>query len=281
MSQHARIALPDHEIRSLDREADYNACVELQEITWGPGFSERVPPVVLRTAQRLGGVVAGAFSREGRLDGFVFGMTGWRDGAPLHWSDMLAVRPGARDRGIGEALKRYQREVLLGRGVTDVEWTFEPLESRNAHVNFGRLGVVSRQYVRDFYGASDSPMHAGLGTDRLVVHWRLDDRRVEDRLAGRSAPPAMRDVMDVPLINPVMKVDGLLACDDARTDLAGNRLLLAIPADLGPIRAADPVLVTRWRAVVRSAFETYLPLGWQVVDVVRAGEWSAYLLERG
>jgi predicted GNAT superfamily acetyltransferase len=86
--------------------------------------------------------------------------------------------------------------------------------------------------------------------------------------------------MDVPLINPVMKVDGLLACDDARTDLDADRLLLAIPAELRPLREADPVLLRRWRAVVRSAFEAYLPLGWQAVDVVRAGDWSAYLLER-
>jgi predicted GNAT superfamily acetyltransferase len=280
LTGHARIALPDHDIRSLDGHADYNACVELQELTWGPGFSERVPPVILQTAQRLGGVAVGAFSRDGTLDGFVFGMTGWRDGAPLHWSDMLAVRAAVRGRGIGEALKRHQREVLLGRGVTDVEWTFEPLESRNAHVNFGRLGVVARQYVRDFYGDSDSPLHADLGTDRLVVHWRLDERRVEDRLAGRSAPPTIQEVADVTVINRVLTVDGLPGSEDARIGLDDDRLLLAIPADLGRLRDADPVLVRRWRAVVRSAFEAYLPLGWQVVDLVRAGDWSAYLLER-
>jgi predicted GNAT superfamily acetyltransferase len=281
MISHTRVALPDHEIRDFSTEPDFEACLALQEHTWGPGFNERVPRAILRTAQRLGGVAAGAFTTAGRLDGFIFGMTGWRDAAPIHWSDMLAVRPEARDRGLGEALKRYQRDVLLGRGVVDVEWTFEPLESRNAHINFGRLGVVARQYVRDYYGGSDSPLHEGLGTDRLVVHWRLDDRRVEDRLAGRSSPPTLADVRDVAVINPVRMVEGIIACDDARTDLDADRLLLAIPASVQRVRAADPVLVTRWRAVVRAGFEGYLRRGWQVADVVRGGEWSAYVLERG
>lgn len=280
MLTHAHNALPDHTIRQLSGDADFAAAVALQEETWGENFSERVPKAILRTVQRLGGVAAGAFTAEGRLDGFVFGITGWRDGVPLHWSDMLAVRPGLRDRGLGEALKRHQRDVLLGRGVMDVEWTFEPLESRNAHLNFGRLGVVSRQYVREYYGGSDSPLHEGLGTDRLVVNWRLDDRSVEDRLAGRTQPPVLRDVEDVPVINPAREVDGVAACDDARVDLQANRLLLTIPADLNRVREAGQEAVARWRAVTRTAFETYLPRGWQVVDLVRAGQWSAYVLER-
>jgi len=280
MLTHAHNALPDHTIRQLSSDADFRAAVQLQEETWGEGFGERVPVAILRTAQRLGGVASGAFAGDGRLDGFVFGITGWRDGVPLHWSDMLAVRPDVRDRGLGEALKRHQRDVLLGRGVVDVEWTFEPLESRNAHLNFGRLGVVSRQYVRDYYGASDSPLHAGLGTDRLVVNWRLDDRAVEDRLAGRTQAPGLREVEDVPVINPAREVDGVAACDDVRTDLDASRLLLTIPADLGQVREAGEAAVARWRAVTRKGFETYLPRGWQVVDLARAGQWSAYLLER-
>jgi len=280
MVSYAHNALPDHEIRPLTTAADFVACIELQEEVWGRGFSERVPVAILRTAQRLGGVAIGAFDLDGRLDGFVFGITGWRESAPVHWSDMLAVRPGARDRGLGEALKRHQRDLLLGRGVVDVEWTFEPLESRNAHLNFGRLGVVARQYVRDYYGESDSLLHETMGTDRLVVSWRLDDRRVEDRLAGRLPPPTASGISDLPVVNRVIEVDGVTACDDPRTDLEADRLLLAIPAHFARVRAAGPALVARWRAVTRTAFEAYLRRGWQVVDFVRMGESSAYLLDR-
>lgn len=277
---HAHNALPDHQIRDFEDARDFAACVALQEETWGEGFNERVPSAILQNVQRLGGVAAGAFTRGGRLDGFVFGITGWRDGAPLHWSDMLAVRPGLRDRGLGEALKQHQRDVLLMRGIVDVEWTFEPLESRNAYLNFGRLGVVSRRYVREYYEGSDSPLHEGIGTDRLVVHWRLDDRRVEDRLARRTAPPTRKEVADLHMINPLIEVDGVIACREARLDLDSDRLLLAIPADLDAVREAGSSLLARWRAVTRVAFETYLPRGWEVVDLVRDEASSAYVLQR-
>jgi predicted GNAT superfamily acetyltransferase len=280
MTFHAHNALPDHQIRDFEEAADFAACVALQDEVWGPIFNERVPGAILRTAQRLGGVAAGAFTRQGRLDGFVFGMTGWKDGAPLHWSDMLAVRPGVRDRGLGEALKQHQRDMLLMRGIVDAEWTFEPLESRNAWLNFARLGVVARQYVREYYEGSDSPLHEGLGTDRLVVHWRLDDRRVEDRLARRTAPPTRTQLAELHVINPLMEVDGVVACREARLDLDSDRLLLAIPADLDVVRQAGDPLLARWRAVTRRAFEHYLPRGWEIVDLVRDEGWSAYVLER-
>jgi predicted GNAT superfamily acetyltransferase len=102
------------------------------------------------------------------------GFAGWVGGRPIHWSDMLAVLPEARDLGLGRRLKEFQRDTLLERGVRDVYWTFDPLESRNAHLNFGHLGVTCREYVRDCYGQSASHLHAGLATDRFVVHWALD-----------------------------------------------------------------------------------------------------------
>ncbi|MGH7445205.1 MAG: GNAT family N-acetyltransferase, partial [Longimicrobiales bacterium] len=145
-------------IRPLVTAADLRACVALQEATWGQGFAERVPYAVLWFSRRIGGVLLGAFDGDTLL-GFVFGMTGWRESRPLHWSDMLAVRADARDRGIGMQLKRAQRALLIERGVQEANWTFDPLESRNAHLNFARLGVIAREYIRDVYGDSDSPLH--------------------------------------------------------------------------------------------------------------------------
>lgn len=127
----------------------------------GLGFSERVPTAILKVSQILGGVAAGAYSEDGDLEGFVFGMTGIRDGQLVHWSDMLAVIEHARDAGLGTKLKAYQREQVLARGVEKMLWTFDPLQSRNAYLNFAKLGIVVQEYVENMYGETDSPLHQG------------------------------------------------------------------------------------------------------------------------
>ena len=153
---------------------------------WGQGFSERVPASLMKVARRLGGVVASAFDSDGEMVGFVYGMTGPEHGRLIHWSDILAVKPGLRDQGVGRLLKRYQREQVLPRGVTLMRWTFDPLESRNAYLNLGHLGALVREYAVDMYGVSDSPLHRGLGTDRLsLIHISEPTRR-----ACRSRMPS-------------------------------------------------------------------------------------------
>lgn len=277
-------------IRPLATQADYDACVELQRLTWGRDFNERVPSAVLRLAQHLGGIASGAFDVDSALLGFIFGMTGVREGRLVHWSDMLAVRPDARDRGLGEALKRHQRDELVARGITRVYWTFDPLEARNAWLNFARLGARADEYVRDCYANSDSPLHAGLPTDRLIVHWQLDDARTADRLAGRTRAPSMDEASTIPVINPpgraarhgAVAADAAVAidCADARTDLDAALLLLAIPARIQAIKAEDPSLAMRWRHVTRTAFEAYLPRGYSVTDASRGEAWTGLVLER-
>ena len=111
------------------------------------------------------------------MAGFVFGMTGLQAGEVIHWSDMLAVRPGLQDTGLGARLKAYQRDTLLAMGITRVHWTFDPLESKNAHLNLNKLGAVAGEYVQDMYGQTDSPLHRGIGTDRFFPTWTLDSER--------------------------------------------------------------------------------------------------------
>ncbi len=156
-------------LRSLERLHDFEACVELQRETWGRDFSSCVPAPVLMVAQKIGGVTAGAFDADERLVGFVFGITGYTGGRPLHWSHMLAVREDARDAGLGIKLKMYQRELLLQQGVDTARWTFDPLVAKNAHINLNRLGAVVVEHVENMYGDSNSTLHAGLGTDRFVT----------------------------------------------------------------------------------------------------------------
>src|SRR5438067_3815899 len=161
-------------VRRVATLAEYQTCVAIQEETWGQGFRELVPTAILMVAQKLGGVCAAAFDAHDRMLGFVFGITGLKDGALVHWSDLLAVRPEARGAHLGERLKRYQRELVLAVGVHTMYWTFDPLVARNAHLNLVRLGARAAEYVPNMYGdRTGSPLHGALATDRFVAEWDL------------------------------------------------------------------------------------------------------------
>ncbi len=267
-------------IRPLDGYSEFETAVELQEEIWGRGFRDRVPPSILLVAQELSGMASGAWLGD-RLVGFVFGMTGLRDGRLVHWSDMLAVVPEARDRGVGRALKLNQRDRLLALGVYTVHWTFEPLESRNAHLNFARLGAVCREYRRDLYGAPDSPLHRGLGTDRLVVDWAIASDRVRRRLSGDERAPTPGDVADVPVVNPTSGDAAILACEEPDLELDAKRVRVAIPLDIQDLKERMPERALDWRGKVRSALEGYLARGYVVTELVREASRSCYVLARG
>src|SRR5690348_5358085 len=171
------------EIRPLAGPDELLACVDLQCETWGEGFSDVVPAAILKVAQRIGGIVLGAFAPPKTLVGFVFGLTGVERGRLVHWSDMLAVRPEARNIGIGRRLKEEQRRVVRELGADVIYWTFDPLVGRNAHLNLNRLGVRISEYVVDMYGITDSVLHGGVPTDRLIVAWPTHDDEIAERLA--------------------------------------------------------------------------------------------------
>jgi predicted GNAT superfamily acetyltransferase len=271
---------PQFEIRPLESKADFEECVRLQQETWGQDFSERVPVTILKSIQTLGGVVSGAFDASGRMLGFVFGITGWQEENPHHWSDMLAVLPEARDQRIGEALKWHQRKLMLERNVEHIEWTFEPLEARNAWLNIVRLGATVVRYVRDYYGDSDATLHAVLGTDRFVVDWDLRSERVRRCSEGMYDIIGPEDAADAPLVTAIGATAGLPVPGEPRTDLEAPRVQVPIPASIQDVKAEDPDLAREWRRVTRIGLETCLGRGYTVRTLVRYGRWSAYLLDR-
>jgi predicted GNAT superfamily acetyltransferase len=191
------------EIRSCEGFAELEACVQLQIETWGYDASDVVPRKAFLVIQKSGGQVIGAFDREiaasaeggdaHRLVGFAFALAGVKSApgatplAYLH-SHMLAVRPGYRNQGLGARLKKAQRLEALGRGIHHMEWTFDPLEIKNAYLNICKLGAIVRRYKPDFYGSSTSHLQAGLPTDRLVAEWAMDSARVEAALASQPLP---------------------------------------------------------------------------------------------
>jgi predicted GNAT superfamily acetyltransferase len=187
------------EIRSCAGFDELEACVQLQIETWGYDESDVIPRKTFLVAQTIGGQVMGAFDTEiangpevwKSLVGFVFSLPGVKTGqgepqSYLH-SHMLAVRKAYRNRGLGRQLKLEQRLEALSRGIRYMEWTFDPLEIKNAFLNIHRLGATVGSYRVDFYGVSSSRLQAGLPTDRLLAEWRLDSPRVQAVLAGRPA----------------------------------------------------------------------------------------------
>ncbi len=212
----------------------------MQQDTWGADFTERVPRTILLVAQKIGGIVAGAFDGD-RLVGFVFGMTGLKDGATVHWSDMLAVDPNARDQGIGRALKAFQRDAVRALGIGTMYWTYDPLVARNAHLNLNVLGADVAEYVPDMYGVTNSPMHDALGTDRFVVRWRLD---------GSRRPPG---------------------------DVVGR---VAIPPAIDAVLGQSVAEAAAWRARTRVAFEQAFADGLRVSGFRREGDDTYYTLGR-
>lgn len=159
------------EIRVLD---ELRAIESLQKEVWGCEDRELVPALHMIAAREVGAVIVGAFD-GGQLVGFAYGFPGFEGEHRVIHSDMLAVRETYRDRGVGRALKLAQRDAAIARGVSRITWTFDPLQTRNAFLNFEKLGVIADRYLRDFYGETTSPLHAG-GTDRLWVTWHLHGR---------------------------------------------------------------------------------------------------------
>jgi len=164
-------------IRSCHELEEFHACVVLQREIWGEELLEVAPATTFVVAAHTGGQVIGAFAGDA-LVGFLLAVTGVRDGKPYLHSHMAGVKDGYRDQGIGRKLKLFQREEALQRGIGLVEWTFDPLEIRNAHFNLNRLGAICRKYLPNLYGVTSSPLHRGIRTDRLLAEWHLDDPRV-------------------------------------------------------------------------------------------------------
>jgi predicted GNAT superfamily acetyltransferase len=270
------------EIRPFQTPEEFRACVDLQEETWGPSFSERVPPSLLQLSQRLGGVAAGAWDHSGRLLGFVFGLTGLEGKKAVHWSDMLAVRPEVRDEGLGWRLKTHQRRVLLDRGVKTCYWSFDPLESRNAYLNLAKLGAVVREYVVDMYGTSDSPLHRGLGTDRFVALWKMDSARVEARLVGRDRPVGFTEMASLPRAFGVEGDPDLpIPSTPSLPPVMPPRFLVPVPARIQDLKAKAPSIARAWREATRYVFTRTVGKAYEVVELLRCeGPISYYLLER-
>lgn len=232
-------------IRKCTTLKEFRACVELQREVWEEEDLELEPSTMFVVASITGGQVLGAFEGD-KLVGFTLAVAGLRRGLAYLHSHQTAVREEYRNQGVGRQLKLFQREEALARDIRLVEWTFDPLEMRNAHFNLNRLGAICRRYLPNLYGVTTSPLHRGIATDRLVAEWWLDSPRVMAALQGLGG-----EAKEAPGI-------------------------IEVPAELEQGKGAEKVEAVQER--VRKEFTKYFEREYAAIGVRAGGKSTAYLL---
>ncbi|MGE5327465.1 MAG: acetyltransferase [Deltaproteobacteria bacterium] len=192
----------DYTLRACRTRDELAACVELQKTIWGYAANEVYPLRLFINLTKIGGHVLGAFTPAGEIVGFVASMPAWHGRRRYFQSILLGVQAAHENRGLGRALKLAQRAESLRAGINCIEWTFDPLKSKNSYFNLIRLGAIVRRYLPDHYGPVQSRVQQGLPSDRLVAEWRLKSPRVKRALEGkpvRTAKKKAARTVEIPL----------------------------------------------------------------------------------
>lgn len=238
-------------IRSCSGLSEFATCIEIERAVWGSADVDIVPLPLFVVAAESGGQVLGAFAGD-RMIGFTLAIAGVHGRKPFLHSHMTAVLRPYRNQGAGRKLKIFQREEALGRGIDLIEWTFDPLEIKNAYFNF-RLGAIVRRFIPNMYGLTTSPLHGGLPTDRLVAEWHLRTSRVRRALVDKRP----------------------------RGGKSRNKeyARIRVPLDFARIRGIQPEEAARLQAEVRQEFEHWLASGYAATGINRTDDAAEYLLE--
>jgi len=275
---------PQIVIRDLRNIDDLRQLKAVEQEVWGMADEDSMPLTLAIAHKAAGNIFVGAFDKD-KLVGFAFGFLGREHGQTTIHSHLLAVLDPYRHLDLGSRLKQAQRERAMAMGLHELTWTFDPLQSRNAHFHFAKLGVVSDLYKVDFYGPETSSMLHRNGTDRLWVRWVLNARRVRDRLAGKSARTETLDALR--LLAPLVRFngDGRPARADLGESLSRQRVSIEIPGEILEVERADMGLAREWRETTRWAFREAVKAGFFVAEFCRSirGQQGpgAYLLQRG
>lgn len=292
---------PQIMIRDLKTIDDFKQLRAVEKEVWGMSDADAIPLTLAIASKAAGNIFIGAYAKERpesdkpekrqdkgekeRLVGFVFGFLGREHGQNTIHSHMLAVLDAYRHLDLGARLKHAQRERTLAMGVREITWTFDPLQSRNAHFNFAKLGVVSDTYKVDFYGPETSSKLHRNGTDRLWVRWLLESKHVRERISGKSARAETLDALK--LLAPLVRFGGKgnPVRGELGEALARERVSIEIPGDILGVEKTDMGLAHEWREATRWAFRESLKAGFFVAEYCRSmrGQQGpgAYLLERG
>jgi predicted GNAT superfamily acetyltransferase len=298
MTARARQQIVIRDLNSIDELLQLR---EVEKEVWGMADNDTLPLTLAIACKAAGNIFVGAFDQDiekvkekdkskskknERLVGFAFGFLGREHGQMTLHSHMLAVLDAYRHLDVGSRLKQAQRERALAMGIKEMTWTYDPLQSRNAHFNFAKLGVISDTYKVDFYGPETSSILHRNGTDRLWVRWLLSSRRVRDRLAGKNHRVETLDALK--LLAPLVRFDptnGKPARANLAESLGRQRVSIEIPGDILEVERGDMALAREWREATRWAFRESVKAGFVVTEFCRSirGQQGpgAYLLQRG
>ncbi|MBN2551058.1 MAG: GNAT family N-acetyltransferase [Anaerolineales bacterium] len=302
-------------LRILDKPDEITAVEDLQRVVWPGDETEVIPAHLMLAAVHNGGLLIGAYENsasEGaetlssfsppgttslpenaRMVGFTFGFPGLyhtpQGPRPKHCSHMLAVHPDFRDQGLGFVLKRAQWQMVRHQGLDRITWTYDPLLSRNAHLNITRLGAVCSTYLPDAYGQMRDGLNVGLSSDRFQVDWWINSERVNLRLSLKPRRPLELVhylEADIPLVNPSQLNKAGLPSPSGPFEIDPQAVMamVEIPADFLALKAADPSLAGEWRLHTRSIFMDLFQRGFLATDFVYlpgANARSFYILSFG
>jgi predicted GNAT superfamily acetyltransferase len=286
MSRSASAQIVIRDLKSIDDLCQLKA---VEKKVWGMADDDALPLTLAIALKTAGNIFVGAFDKEKdkeKLVGFAFGFLGREHGQTTIHSHMLAVLDAYRHLDLGSRLKQAQRERAMAMCVHEMTWTYDPLQSRNAHFNFSKLGVVSDTYKVDFYGPETSSMLHRNGTDRLWVRWILNSKRVRDRLAGKSTSARGETIDALRLLAPLVRFDpsGKPTRASLAESLGRQRVSIEIPGDILEVEQSDMGLAREWREATRWAFREAIKAGFVVAEFCRSIRGNqgpgAYLLQQ-
>ena len=264
------------EFRELTSVDDLRLMQALEQRVWASEDIDVSPVLLLVALVKSGALALGAFV-DGTMKGFAFSVPGERHGHRLHWSHMTGIDDDLRSGGLGTQLKREQARRVAARGYARIQWTYDPLQSLNAHLNLVKLGARADEYAEHVYGDSSSELHRGAPTDRFIATWDLD-------AAGNPIRSPLLDGLDAVAATPV----GTVTRDAGGWDVyapaaqlpSSAIVSLPVPARFSAMLQDAPDLALAWRLQTRAQFERLFGQGYQAVSFRRDGERGEYLLVR-
>lgn len=228
---------------------------ELESKVWG---TAPIPTHQTLTAVKNGGIMIGAYDGE-KLIGFSYGFAGFQNGKGYLCSHMLGIEESYRSQGIGEMLKRKQREIAIEKGYDRMQWTYDPLETRNGYLNLTKLNGICDTYIENCYGEMNDGFNKGLPSDRFEVHWHLTSPYVARKQAPNIENP-------VPISTLSFNDAGLPKFVPGNVEELTEKVYsLAVPSNFQKLKATSQELAMDWRFQTRRQFQRLFRAGYAAV----------------